>query len=69
MRATAYTSSFKDTGENPGHPEFGITYTGIKAKKGIIAVDPNVIPLGTRVYVECSGNIPDYGFAFKNHFR
>ena len=63
MRATAYTSSFKDTGKNPGHPEFGITYTGIKAKKGIIAVDPNVIPLGTRVYVECPGDIPDYGFA------
>ena len=35
----------------------GITATGIKARNGIVAVDPNVIPLGTRVYV------PGYGVA------
>lgn len=63
MRATAYTASFKDTGKNPGDPGFGITYTGIKAREGIIAVDPRVIPLGTKVYVEVAGNIPDYGYA------
>lgn len=63
MRATAYTASFADTGKNPDHPQFGITYTGVKAKKGIIAVDPKVIPLGTRVYVEVPGSAPDYGFA------
>jgi uncharacterized protein YabE (DUF348 family) len=63
MRATAYTASFKDTGKHPDHPEFGITYTGIRARKGIIAVDPKVIPLGTRVYVEVAGSTPDYGYA------
>ncbi len=63
MRATAYTASFKDTGKNPGDPGFGITYTGVKAKRGIIAVDPKVIPLWTKVYVEVAGNIPDYGYA------
>lgn len=63
MRATAYTASFKDTGKHPDHPEFGITYTGIRAKKGIIAVDPKVIPLGTKVYVEGVGDVPDYGYA------
>jgi 3D (Asp-Asp-Asp) domain-containing protein len=63
MRATAYTASFADTGKHPGHPEFGITYTGVKARKGIIAVDPRVIPLGTKVYVEVAGDIPDYGYA------
>lgn len=63
VKATAYTSSFKDTGKHPGHPEFGITYTGIKAKRGVIAVDPKVIPLGTKVYVEILGDMPDYGFA------
>ena len=63
MRATAYTSSFKDTGKHPDHPEFGITYTGLKARKGIIAVDPKVIPLGTKVYVEVAGKTPDYGYA------
>lgn len=63
MVATAYTASYKDTGKNPGDAGFGITYTGKKVKEGIIAVDPKVIPLGTRVYVEGVGNTPDYGFA------
>jgi 3D (Asp-Asp-Asp) domain-containing protein len=35
----------------------GITATGVRARKGIIAVDPRVIRLGTRVYVE------GYGYA------
>lgn len=63
MKATAYTASFKDTGKHPDHPQFGITRTGIKAKKGVIAVDPKVIPLGTRVYVQGVGKVPTYGFA------
>lgn len=63
MRATAYTASFKDTGKNPGDPGFGVTATGIRAKKGVIAVDPKVIPLGTKVYVEVAGSTPDYGYA------
>ena len=33
----------------------GRTAIGMKATKGIIAVDPRVIPLGTRVYVEGYG--------------
>lgn len=63
MRATAYTASFKDTGKHPGDPGFGITRSGMKARKGVIAVDPRVIPLGTRVYVEVAGKIADYGYA------
>lgn len=35
----------------------GLTATGIAARHGIVAVDPDVIPLGTRVY------IPGYGLA------
>lgn len=62
MRATAYTSSYADTGKSPGDPGFGITYTGMKARKGVIAVDPKVIPLGTRVFVEIPGR-NDYGYA------
>ena len=38
-------------------------YTGMRAREGIIAVDPKVIPLYTRVYVEVLGDTPDYGFA------
>ncbi|NMA54989.1 MAG: DUF348 domain-containing protein [Firmicutes bacterium] len=33
----------------------GVTATGIKPKRGIVAVDPRVIPLGTKVYVENYG--------------
>lgn len=47
MEATAYLPT-------DGSPE-GLTATGIAARRGIVAVDPNVIPLGTRVYV------PGYG--------
>ena len=35
----------------------GITYTGTRARYGEIAVDPRVIPLGTKVF------IPGYGIA------
>lgn len=33
----------------------GITATGVPARQGIVAVDPAVIPLGTRVYVQGYG--------------
>lgn len=55
MIATAYTNSSADTGKSPGDPDYGITATGIKATRGVIAVDPRVIPLGTRLYVEGYG--------------
>lgn len=63
LKATAYTASFADTGKHPGTPGFGITRTGIRAREGVIAVDPRIIPLGTKVYVEVPGSAPDYGFA------
>ena len=63
MKATAYTASLSDTGKAPGHPLFGITATGTKVREGVIAVDPKVIPLHTRVYIEIPGNTPDYGYA------
>jgi 3D (Asp-Asp-Asp) domain-containing protein len=63
MRATAYTASFKETGKMPGDSGYGITATGKRVQKGVIAVDPRVIPLYTRVYVEINGRTPDYGFA------
>ncbi len=41
----------------------GKTATGMKTKRGLIAVDPKVIPLGTRVYVQSLDGKPDYGYA------
>ena len=63
MQATAYCASYEDTGKRPGDPYFGITATGRKAERGVVAVDPKVIPLGTRLYIESLGNIEDYGYA------
>ncbi len=40
------------------------TYVGERARPGVIAVDPDVIPLGTKVYIECPySDIGDYGYA------
>ena len=43
MEATAYTPF--DDGQS------GLTASGIPARRGVVSVDPRVIPLGTRVYV------------------
>ena len=48
VEATAYTS------QDPGVGN--ITATGARLRHGIIAVDPRVIPLGTKIYV------PGYGY-------
>lgn len=63
VRLTCYTASYKDTGKNPDHPEFGITYSGYKARIGIVACDPAYIPLNTNLYVTIDG-LPDYGFCW-----
>lgn len=53
---TAYTAGFESTGKRPGHPEYGITYSGSKAQEGrTIAVDPAAIPLGSTVYINGVG--------------
>ena len=49
MHASAYLPSDGGGG--------GITATGIPARRGVVAVDPNVIPLGSRLF------IPGYGEA------
>jgi len=41
----------------------GRTATGMGTKWGLIAVDPKIIPLGTRVYVQSLDGKPDYGYA------
>lgn len=64
MKATAYYNSYSETGKKPGSPGFGITASGMKTKKGVVAVDPRVIPLGTRLYIESMQNgVPSYGYS------
>jgi len=55
MYATWYNAA--SSGKPATHPAYGITRSGMPLTKGIVAVDPNVIPLGTHLY------IPGYGVA------
>lgn len=55
MTATAYCPD--------GKWGWAVYMPGKKARVGVIAVDPNVIPLGTKVYIEGLNGAWDYGFA------
>jgi uncharacterized protein YabE (DUF348 family) len=53
--ASAYNAA--SAGRSPDDPAYGITASGKRVTWGIVAVDPTVIPLGTRMFV------PGYGYA------
>ncbi len=63
MVATAYDLSYESCGKYPDDPYYGITASGTKAQPGTVAVDPDVIPLGTKLYIASTDGSPDYGFA------
>lgn len=57
--ATGYTAGAESTGKKPSHPQYGITYSGVKVKRDLystIAADTSVFPIGTILF------IPDYGY-------
>lgn len=59
VTATGYTAGFESTGKHQGHPEYGITYSGVKVKRDLystVAADLNVFPIGTILF------IPGYGY-------
>lgn len=62
--ATAYTDNVQSQGKWVGQ-----TATGMKPQVGVVAVDPNVIPLGTKMYIEGYGNAiaGDTGGAIKGN--
>ncbi|WP_244504263.1 3D domain-containing protein [Salibacterium halotolerans] len=59
VTATGYTAGYESTGKTASHPGYGITYSGVKARRdrvSTIAADPSVFPIGTLLY------IPGYGY-------
>jgi 3D (Asp-Asp-Asp) domain-containing protein len=59
VTATGYTAGIESTGKSKGHPEYGITYSGVKVKRDLfstVAADLNVFPIGTILFV------PGYGY-------
>lgn len=67
VKATAYCLCKKCCGKSPDNPKYGETSSGLKIIPGtgmkVIAVDPNLIPLGSKVYVEGLNGAGDYGYA------
>ncbi|MDR0931033.1 MAG: G5 domain-containing protein [Clostridiales bacterium] len=59
MQATAYCPCSKCCGPYSS----GYTATGMRATKGVIAVDPRVIPLGSKVFIETPDGSYVYGTA------
>ncbi|MBR2569822.1 MAG: hypothetical protein IKE34_11645, partial [Paenibacillus sp.] len=54
VTATGYTAGEESTGKRPGHPAYGITYSGVKVKRGYVstvAADLAVFPLGSILYI------------------
>ena len=64
MEATAYTDDVESQGKWVGQ-----TASGMKPQVGVVAVDPKVIPLGTKLYVEGYGECVagDTGGAIKGN--
>lgn len=59
VMATGYTAGYESTGKSPGHPSYGVTFSGVQVKRDLystIAADPSVFPIGTVLF------IPGYGY-------
>nr|WP_325176657.1 3D domain-containing protein [Paenibacillus alkalitolerans] len=59
VTATGYYAGVESTGKAPGHPQYGITFSGVKVRRDLfstIAADRKVFPIGTILH------IPGYGY-------
>jgi 3D (Asp-Asp-Asp) domain-containing protein len=61
FKATYYNAGYASTGKTKASKEYGITASGRTVKKDVtIAVDPNVIPLGTWVEIKYSDGSTEF---------
>ena len=58
--ATAYTAAPDECGRDYSDPNFGITASGDFVREGFIAVDPDIIPLHSLVYIEGAGKFDGF---------
>lgn len=70
--ATGYTAGVESTGKNTNHPQYGITYSGVKVKRDLfstVAADPAIFPIGTILFIPGYGYgvVADTGSAIKGH--
>lgn len=71
FECTAYDLSVQSCGKLPSHPAYGITANGTNLRGQTremamaIAVDPNVIPMGSNVYIEFDGERSKYNGIYK----
>jgi 3D (Asp-Asp-Asp) domain-containing protein len=59
VTATGYYAGVESTGKTPDHPQYGITFSGVKVRRDVfstIAADRKVFPIGTIMH------IPGYGY-------
>lgn len=74
VTATGYYAGVESTGKHPGHPEYGITFSGLKVMRdrnalSTIAADLSIFPLGTILWIPGYGYglVADTGSAIKGH--
>ena len=57
VQATAYTEAEDECGRPKGHPDYGRTASGEFVKRGMIAVDTDVIPMHSKVLITGAGHL------------
>ena len=72
FRAPEGLAGIESTGKTPDHPEYGITYSGVRVKRDLystIAADLSIFPIGTILFIPGYGFgvVADKGGAIKGH--
>ena len=58
--ATAYTAAEDECGKPMGHPDYGRTASGEMVRRGIVAVDTDVIPMHSLIRIEGAGDLSGF---------